>query len=180
MQTIKRYVACDGRQFDDRFACARHEFYVQPDLYVKLMGKISNRHISEQGRWCGGDPETNSGGYACGCMGCANGAFYSLGLQYEHWKVWFDELRPAQPCDNVPTPHTDVDVILEAVGPERIIVYNHIRQSTGLGLIEAKLLLDKPNAVLKSGTDYYTGKKLVDALNAAGATAKLVVSASEY
>ena len=176
MQTVKRYISRDGRSFDDRFACARHEFSVQPDLLDKLMAKMANSHISEQSRWCGGDPETNSGGYACGCMGCANGAFYGLGLQYEHWKVWFDELRQAQPYDNIPNVRSYVDVILEAPGEERVKIYNIIRQETGRGLLEAKLLLDTPDAVVKYDVDYYTGKRVMDQLLAAGAKAKMVIS----
>lgn len=93
MQTVKRYISRDGRPFDDRFACARHELTETPGLLDMLMAKMAGRHISEQRRWCGGDPEAGYGGEACGCMGCANWTFQSLGLQYEHWKMWFDELR---------------------------------------------------------------------------------------
>ena len=179
METIKRYRAPDGMTFDNRFDCARWEFSLQPDLLDKLMDKLKGKHITAQGNWCGGDPEERSGYGACACMGCANHAFYDLGLEYPHWKVWFEELRGDQPTDHIPNSNTDVDIILQDVGPNRIEVFKALRLITGLGVLETKNLMEKPNAAIQTGTDFYYGKKYLEELTALGATIKLEVSQSQ-
>ena len=175
MQTVKQYVSCDGQIFDDRFACARHEFATQPDLLGKL-NTAFGRYVSKssQSNWCGGDPDVGNN-FACACMGCANGTFYTLGLQYEHWKVWLDELR--QPSDtDIPTINDDVDVILTNIGPNRIDTFKAIRQLTGLGMVETKSLMDLQNAVIKRDVYFYDGAAAVDLLESVGATCKLEIT----
>ena len=176
MQTVKRYISRDGRPFDDRFACARHELTETPGLLNKLAEAMCGRHISEQRRWCGGDPEAGYGGSACGCMGCANHAFYALDLQYEHWKVWIDDLRGEQPSDKIPSAYDDVDLILDAVGHNRVEVYRIVRAITGLGLLEAKHLIGTPGATIKCGASFRDGQLIVNALTNAGATVRMEVA----
>jgi len=176
MRVTKTYIAFDDTPFQDRFACARWDFHVRPDMLERLAEAFGKRHISEQGRWCGGDPELGQGGYACGCMGCANHTFYDLDLQYEHWQVWFHELRLPQTTDNIPDVHSDVDVILTDIGPNRVEVFKVVRALTGLGLLETKKLMETPNAVLKTAVQFYDGNYTLEQLENVGATVKLEVS----
>lgn len=178
MKIVKQYKSEDGQLFNDRFECARHEFNVKPELLGKINAAMNGRHLEEKGRWCGGDPDSDSYySSACGCMGCANHAFYKLGLSYEHWKVWFEELRVMQPGDNIPNTHTDVDVIIVLFPEDRIIAFKAIREITGLGVLETKNLMDKgPGVMIRRAVDYYDGTRCVELLKEAGVQADLVVS----
>jgi ribosomal protein L7/L12 len=179
MHTIKNYIAQDGTHFGNRFACAEWELVQNPTLLAELNESFAGTHLSTQQRWCGGDPDEGNGGFACGCMGCANHNFYKLGLQYEHWKVWIDKLRGEQPYDNIPTENTDVDLILRDIGPNRIETFKLIRSLTGLGIIETKALMDTPNAVLSRST-FYSAQQIINCFkDEAGATVDMVVSENQ-
>ena len=54
--------------------------------------------------------------------------------------------------------------------------YDEHGNVTSVGLSEAKLLMDTPDAVLKYDVDYYSGKRVLDQLIAAGAKAKMVIA----
>lgn len=66
-----------------------------------------------------------------------------------------------------------VDVVLESAGEKKIGVIKVVRAATGLGLKEAKELVDgAPNAV-KEGVEKEEGQKLKAELEEAGATVTL-------
>jgi large subunit ribosomal protein L7/L12 len=68
---------------------------------------------------------------------------------------------------------TDFDVMLVSFGEKKIAVIKEVRGITGLGLKEAKELVDGvPNAV-KEGVPKDEADKIVAALEAAGATCEL-------
>lgn len=178
MHTIKSYIATDGKQFQNRFACAEWELVQNPALLKQLNESFAGTHLSTQQRWCGGDPDAESGGaFACGCMGCANHNFYKLGLQYEHWKVWIDKLRGEMLYDNIPSENSQVDVVLRDIGPDRMDTFKLIRNLTGLGIVETKNLMDTPDAVLRRETDFYSAQQIINRFkDEAGATLDMVVS----
>lgn len=61
------------------------------------------------------------------------------------------------------------DVILEEAGPNKINVIKEVRAITGLGLAEAKALVDGAPKAVKEGVNKADAKKLEDQLKAAGA-----------
>ena len=66
-----------------------------------------------------------------------------------------------------------VDVILTAIGEQKIQVIKAVRSATGLGLKEAKAVVDEaPNAV-KEGIDREEAEKLKGELEGAGAEVEL-------
>lgn len=173
------YVAEDGMRFDDRFDCARWEFSRQP--FAEMLAQVFKKtHVSAQMNWCGGDPENGYSG-PCGCIGCANHAFYELGLRYEHWKVWVDGLRIPQPNDDIPDQHTDVDVVLVGVDEgKRTAVFKVLRQVTGLGVLETKNLMDtKGCPVICHSVDFHTGQRIAALIDEAGGETKLITSGKQ-
>ena len=65
------------------------------------------------------------------------------------------------------------DVILKAAGEKKIEVIKVVREVTGLGLKEAKDLVDNPGKAIKQGLGKDDADKLVKQLKDAGATVEL-------
>ena len=66
-----------------------------------------------------------------------------------------------------------VDVILTAAGDKKIQVIKVVRAATGLGLKEAKALVDEAPKPVKEGIEKAEAEKLKTELEEAGATVKL-------
>ncbi|WP_210491993.1 50S ribosomal protein L7/L12 [Patulibacter sp. SYSU D01012] len=65
------------------------------------------------------------------------------------------------------------DVILESAGDKKIGVIKVVRAATGLGLKEAKALVDEAPGAIKEGLDKDEAEKLKGELEEAGATVTL-------
>ena len=65
---------------------------------------------------------------------------------------------------------TEFNVVLKEVGGNKIAVIKAVREATGLGLVEAKGLVEKPGTI-KENVQKADAEKMVEALKAAGATA---------
>ena len=68
---------------------------------------------------------------------------------------------------------TDFDVILTSAGTAKIQVIKAVREATGLGLKEAKAVVDGAPAPVKEGLSQADAEALKAALEAAGATVEL-------
>ncbi len=68
---------------------------------------------------------------------------------------------------------TEFDVILKAAGASKLNVIKVVRAVTGLGLKDAKDLVDNCPKTLKEGISKEDAEKLVEDLKAAGAEAEL-------
>ncbi len=68
---------------------------------------------------------------------------------------------------------TEFNVVLKEVGANKIAVIKAVREATGLGLMEAKTLVETPNSVIKENVPTADAKALEEALKAAGATVEL-------
>ena len=68
---------------------------------------------------------------------------------------------------------TEFDVILKHVGPEKIKVIKVVRELTGLGLKEAKDVVDNAPKPLKEGIDKEAAEKIVAAFKEVGATCEI-------
>ncbi|MBR0425977.1 MAG: 50S ribosomal protein L7/L12 [Clostridia bacterium] len=68
---------------------------------------------------------------------------------------------------------TEFDVILKEVGPEKIKVIKVVREQTGLGLKEAKEVVDNAPKAVKEGISKEDAEKLVEAFKAVGATCEI-------
>ena len=68
---------------------------------------------------------------------------------------------------------TEFDVILKAAGASKLGVIKVVRAATGLGLKEAKEVVDNAPKALKEGISTDDAEKLVEDLKAAGAVAEL-------
>jgi large subunit ribosomal protein L7/L12 len=66
-----------------------------------------------------------------------------------------------------------VDVVLTGAGDKKIQVIKVVRAATGLGLKEAKALVDEAPKPVKEGIDREEGEKLQNELQEAGATVEL-------
>ena len=66
-----------------------------------------------------------------------------------------------------------VDVVLTGAGDKKIQVIKVVRAATGLGLKEAKALVDEAPKPVKEGVDRDEGAKLQSELEEAGATVEL-------
>ncbi|MEY3026409.1 MAG: 50S ribosomal protein L7/L12 [Phycisphaerales bacterium] len=66
---------------------------------------------------------------------------------------------------------TEFNVILKAAGASKINVIKAVREATGLGLAEAKALVDGAPKTVKEGLSKEDAAKLVETLKAAGADA---------
>jgi large subunit ribosomal protein L7/L12 len=69
-----------------------------------------------------------------------------------------------------PAAKTEFDVVLEGFGDNKISVIKVVRQATGLGLKEAKDLVEGVPSKVKEGLSDADAKKLKAELEAAGAT----------
>jgi len=68
---------------------------------------------------------------------------------------------------------TEFDVVLKDAGATKIAVIKAVREATGLGLKEAKDLVDAAPKTVKEAMPKEDAEKLLEALKAAGATAEL-------
>ncbi len=68
---------------------------------------------------------------------------------------------------------TEFDVMLEAPGDKKIQVIKEVRAITGLGLKDAKALVDESPKVVKEGVPKEEAEKLKEQLEAAGAQVSL-------
>jgi large subunit ribosomal protein L7/L12 len=66
-----------------------------------------------------------------------------------------------------------VDVVLTGGGDKKIQVIKVVRAATGLGLKEAKALVDEAPKPVREGVDREEGEKLQNELQEAGATVEL-------
>ncbi len=70
---------------------------------------------------------------------------------------------------------TSFDVVLKAVdAAKKIQVIKVVREATGLGLAEAKALVDVPGKAIKQGLDKAEAEKLKKTITDAGGTVDLV------
>ncbi len=68
---------------------------------------------------------------------------------------------------------TEFDVILKVVGAEKIKVIKTVREVTGLGLKEAKALVDEAPSTIKEGIEKADAEAYVAKFTAVGATAEI-------
>jgi large subunit ribosomal protein L7/L12 len=68
---------------------------------------------------------------------------------------------------------TEFDVILKDIGPEKIKVIKVVREQTGLGLKEAKEVVDNAPKAVKEGISKEEAEALVAAFKEVGATCEI-------
>ncbi len=68
---------------------------------------------------------------------------------------------------------TEFDVVLKAIGANKIAVIKAVRELTGLGLVEAKNLVESAPATIKEAQPKDAADNMVKALTEAGAEAEL-------
>ena len=68
---------------------------------------------------------------------------------------------------------TDFDVVLKAIGANKIAVIKAVRELTGLGLVEAKNLVESAPTTLKEAQPKDVAEGIVKTLTEAGAEAEL-------
>lgn len=68
---------------------------------------------------------------------------------------------------------TSFDVILEAIGDKKIQVIKEVRSITGLGLKEAKALVDQAPKVVKEGLSAEEAETIKGQLEGAGASVRI-------
>jgi large subunit ribosomal protein L7/L12 len=68
---------------------------------------------------------------------------------------------------------TTVDVVLTAAGEKKIQVIKAVRAATGLGLKEAKALVDEAPKPVKEGVEREEGEALLKEIEEAGGSAEL-------
>ncbi len=68
---------------------------------------------------------------------------------------------------------TEFDVVLKSIGSNKIAVIKAVRELTGLGLVEAKNLVESAPATIKEAQPKETADNIVKALTDAGAEAEL-------
>lgn len=68
---------------------------------------------------------------------------------------------------------TEFTVVLKEVGPNKIAVIKAAREATGLGLAEAKALVDGAPSTVKEGLSKESATELVAKFKDAGATAEM-------
>ena len=68
---------------------------------------------------------------------------------------------------------TEVDVVLKEVGANKIAVIKVVREATGLGLKEAKALVDGAPATVKEAMPKADAEAMIEKFKEAGATCEL-------
>lgn len=68
---------------------------------------------------------------------------------------------------------TEFNVVLTAVGANKIGVIKVVREITGLGLAESKAMVETPNATIKENVAKDAANEMVAKFKEAGATAEL-------
>jgi large subunit ribosomal protein L7/L12 len=76
-------------------------------------------------------------------------------------------------AEAAPAPKTEFDVVLEAIGPNKIQVIKVVRAATTLGLKEAKDLVEAAPKEVKTGLSKEDAEKLKKELEDSGATVKI-------
>jgi large subunit ribosomal protein L7/L12 len=79
----------------------------------------------------------------------------------------------AAPAVEAAPPKTEFDVVLEAIGPNKIQVIKVVRAATNLGLKEAKDLVEAAPKEIKTGLSKDDAEKLKKELEGTGATVKI-------
>jgi len=80
---------------------------------------------------------------------------------------------PAAAVEVVDEGPKEVDVMLTSVGASKVAVIKVIRAISGLGLIDAKKLVDSAPVVVKEKITEDAAKEIVEKLTTAGATVEL-------
>lgn len=81
---------------------------------------------------------------------------------------------PAAAAEAAPAEEkTEFNVVLKEVGANKIAVIKAVREATGLGLMEAKAMVEGAPATIKENVPVAEAKALEEALKAAGATVEL-------
>ena len=80
---------------------------------------------------------------------------------------------PAVAAAPVEEEKTEFDVVLKEVGSNKIAVIKLVRAATGLGLKEAKEIVDNAPKTLKEGISKEDAEKLAEELKGAGAVAEV-------
>lgn len=80
---------------------------------------------------------------------------------------------PAGAAEGGSEEKSEYNVLLKEIGGEKIKVIKAVREATGLGLKEAKALVDGAPSVIKENVEAEEAKKLKEALEAVGAVAEL-------
>ena len=80
---------------------------------------------------------------------------------------------PAAAAAPVEEEKTEFDVVLKEVGANKIAVIKVVRAATGLGLKEAKEIVDNVPKALKEGISNEDAEKLAEELKGAGAVAEV-------
>ena len=80
---------------------------------------------------------------------------------------------PAAAAAPVEEEKTEFDVVLKEVGANKIAVIKVVRAATGLGLKEAKEIVDNVPKALKEGISKEDAEKLAEELTGAGAVAEV-------
>jgi large subunit ribosomal protein L7/L12 len=80
---------------------------------------------------------------------------------------------PGASAEPPPPPKTEFDVVLEAIGPNKIQVIKVVRAATTLGLKEAKDLVEAAPKEVKTGISKDDAEKLKKELEDSGATVKI-------
>lgn len=68
---------------------------------------------------------------------------------------------------------TEFDVVLKEVGPNKVKVIKEVKDATGVGLVEAKALVDGAPKTIKEAMPKEAAEALVAKLKEVGATAEL-------
>jgi large subunit ribosomal protein L7/L12 len=76
-------------------------------------------------------------------------------------------------AEAAPPPKTEFDVVLDAIGPNKIQVIKVVRAATTLGLKEAKDLVEAAPKEVKTGLSKEDAEKLKKELEDTGATVKI-------
>jgi large subunit ribosomal protein L7/L12 len=82
-------------------------------------------------------------------------------------------IGPVGPAPAPAEVQTEFDVVLEVIGPNKINVIKVVRAATGLGLKEAKDLVEAAPKEIKTGISKDDANKLKKELEDAGATVKI-------
>ncbi|XMB71790.1 50S ribosomal protein L7/L12 [Mycoplasmatota bacterium WC30] len=80
---------------------------------------------------------------------------------------------PAAAVEEVDEGPKEVDVMLTNVGASKVAVIKVVRTLTGLGLIDAKKLVDSAPVAIKEKIAEDSAKEIAEKLTAAGATVEL-------
>ncbi len=79
----------------------------------------------------------------------------------------------AAPVEEAPTGPTEVTVVLKEVGASKVGVIKVVREITGLGLVEAKGLVDKAPSNIKENIKPEEAEEIKKKLMDAGATVEI-------